>query len=546
VVVVSAGLGVLAAADAYGATVTEYPIPTPQSLPNGIVAGPDGALWFAEQLGGKIGRITTSGAITEYRVPTSPSEPISSPSQITAGPDGALWFTDGDVVWRIATSGAFTLYRVGVVSPYGIAAGPDGALWFTETFAPRIGRLTTSGVLAEYAVATAGSNDLLGITAGPDKALWFTERASDKVGRVTTSGVVSEYPVPGPGSGPTLITAGPDGALWFTEEFANKIVRVTTSGAFTVYEVPTPNSEPSGITVGPDGALWFTESFANKIGRITTSGRITEYPVPGADGPLGIDTGSDGALWFTDEGGDKIGRLAVSHRTDTRVSCSPRRFAPWDATVCTATVSDTASGAQSTPTGRVTFSSSGRGTFGGSPCTLSGSGASASCSVFFTSFARGSQTIAASYGGDDSHDPSTGDTSVTVAVPPGTDGCAVFGHGRITAADGDRASFSGIALAQPPAGTEFYRDHGPTIRFRLRSLSVDAVTCSADATSAKVFGKGTVGGRASVDYRVDIRRARSSHSKGSYRVRLTNGYDSGSQAVRNGSVNIRLRGSRRP
>jgi hypothetical protein len=44
-------------------TITEYPIPTACAGPSGIVASPDGALWFT---GSGIGRITTSGTITEY------------------------------------------------------------------------------------------------------------------------------------------------------------------------------------------------------------------------------------------------------------------------------------------------------------------------------------------------------------------------------------------------------------------------------------------------------------------------------------------------
>jgi len=54
------------------------------------VAGPDGALWFAESSGNNIGRITTSGAITEYPVPTV----AGGLGGITAGPDGALWFIE--------------------------------------------------------------------------------------------------------------------------------------------------------------------------------------------------------------------------------------------------------------------------------------------------------------------------------------------------------------------------------------------------------------------------------------------------------------------
>jgi len=50
--------------------LTEYALPTAPSGPQSITAGPDGALWFTENGGNKIGRITTAGAVTEYTVPT--------------------------------------------------------------------------------------------------------------------------------------------------------------------------------------------------------------------------------------------------------------------------------------------------------------------------------------------------------------------------------------------------------------------------------------------------------------------------------------------
>ena len=65
--------------------------PTPDSGPDGIAAGPDGALWFTESYAAnKIGRITTAGTVTEFPIPTA-----AQPSRrIAAGPDGALWFTE--------------------------------------------------------------------------------------------------------------------------------------------------------------------------------------------------------------------------------------------------------------------------------------------------------------------------------------------------------------------------------------------------------------------------------------------------------------------
>src|SRR5258707_2299380 len=71
-------------------TCIEFNIPTTDSVPTGITAGPDGALWFSEEFKNKIGRITTDGVITEYPIPTL----NSSPGDITTGPDGALWVTE--------------------------------------------------------------------------------------------------------------------------------------------------------------------------------------------------------------------------------------------------------------------------------------------------------------------------------------------------------------------------------------------------------------------------------------------------------------------
>lgn len=51
--------------------ILEYPIPTANSSPQGIAAGPDGNLWFTESNANKIGRITTDGIFTEYPIPTA-------------------------------------------------------------------------------------------------------------------------------------------------------------------------------------------------------------------------------------------------------------------------------------------------------------------------------------------------------------------------------------------------------------------------------------------------------------------------------------------
>ncbi len=297
----------------------QYLVPTPNSTPVGITAGPDGSLWFTELDGNNIGRITINGAIIEYSVPKANSKPI----EITSGPDGNLWFTEesGNNIGRITTTGAITEYAVPTPNsdPEFITAGPDGNLWFTEDNinVNNIGRITTTGAMIEYPVPTPNPG-LSGITAGPDGNLWFTENAANKIGRISTTGSIIEYSVPTSDSNPLEITAGPDGNLWFTEGSGNNIGRITTTGAIVEYPVPTPNSEPFGITMGPDGNLWFTEDNfnVNQLGRITTAGVITEYPAPTPSGFAGdvlgeVTSGPDGNLWFTETDGNNIGKVVL-------------------------------------------------------------------------------------------------------------------------------------------------------------------------------------------------------------------------------------------
>jgi streptogramin lyase len=201
-----------------GGSFTEFAIPTAISWPYGITSGPDGNLWFTENSGNKIGRITPGGSVTEFA--TAGGQPWG----ITRGPDGNLWFTAalGNYIGPIGTDFAIPTFNS---IPEGIASGPDGNLWFSESYGNRIGRITTGGSITEFAIPTSGSSPS-GITSGPDGNLWFTEQSVGKIGRITTGGSVTEFAVPTAGSAPIEITSGPDGNLWFTEFSGNRIGQV--------------------------------------------------------------------------------------------------------------------------------------------------------------------------------------------------------------------------------------------------------------------------------------------------------------------------------
>jgi sugar lactone lactonase YvrE len=120
--------------DAVDATLA---VPT-GSTPQYIALGPDGNLWATMSRANAIDRITPAGARTRF-----PLAPGRAPYDITAGPDGALWFTESSAIGRITTTGHVDEFPVPTAGsrPHGITVGPDGAIWFTEYSANQLGRL---------------------------------------------------------------------------------------------------------------------------------------------------------------------------------------------------------------------------------------------------------------------------------------------------------------------------------------------------------------------------------------------------------------------
>jgi streptogramin lyase len=319
-----------------GTLAAEFPLGTTAG-PDAIAAGPDGNLWFTEQDGGSIGRISsTTGTITPFALATN-----SRAMGIAAGPDGNLWFTEVDLsnsntivgahIGRISpTTGTITEFPLPPVASLpvstnqamGIAAGPDGNLWFTEPFRSKVGRITPTGTIAEFHC----SGDPSDIAAGPDGSLWFTFAGG--IGRITPTGTTTEFAVSLYGR-PHDITAGPDGNLWYLDD--THIERISPSDPInpppaTITEftpapingIPIEYSAPEHLTAGPDGNLWFTQfgrpddtnPVGGRIGRIRpTTGTIAESELAPDIHPRGITVGPDGNLWITEPAGNRIGRF---------------------------------------------------------------------------------------------------------------------------------------------------------------------------------------------------------------------------------------------
>jgi streptogramin lyase len=196
-------------ASAAAQTITTYTPPTGVgcngstlllSIPGGIIAGPDGNIWWSG-LGSPNGRMSTAGTnATTYidaLYPDGENDNCDHNQGIVVGSDSAIYYS------------IFT---------------PNGAY---PNIPGRIGRIVPGGSAGAFDIPEALGENPGAIAAGPDGALWFTERAG--------SGPAGAYPA--------------------------SIIRMTTGGQFTAYNLPSSGfwsgAFPMGITTGPDGALWF-------------------------------------------------------------------------------------------------------------------------------------------------------------------------------------------------------------------------------------------------------------------------------------------------
>lgn len=132
----------------------------------GMVKGPDGRVWVTQYNAQDIFAVDSTGNRTIYGPLTEPAE------HIVVGPDGNLWFNEQDYIGKITTSGAITEYSEPVsLGLTNLVVGADKHIWFTTYHTSYIGRVSLDGV-SQYFQNPFNVQEFA-MAEGPDKNIWW-------------------------------------------------------------------------------------------------------------------------------------------------------------------------------------------------------------------------------------------------------------------------------------------------------------------------------------------------------------------------------------
>ena len=287
-----------------------YDPPTLGTTPFGITTTADGSIWFSESNTNLIGRVKPTGKIKEYPLPSGNAALYLATDNL-----GNIWFTDGASLGRLVpATGSVALFPLpNTISGIGnLTLGADGNIWFCGGQA--FGFVTQSGAFTLYFAANPSSQ----IGAGFANDLWTL---SPLYNNNQNQGVVDQYSTSGTllaqytanaymNSGP--ITRGPGGNMWFGQYTAIGEVFGQTLLLYELPPAPDLNGQwnVTGLIEGTDQAMWFAGNFPGYVGRLTQGGTLTPYEIRAPHtAPQSVTVAPNGTIWFTDPGAGKIGRV---------------------------------------------------------------------------------------------------------------------------------------------------------------------------------------------------------------------------------------------
>jgi virginiamycin B lyase len=327
------------------ATITEWDVPTPNSMPYGIYHSKvNGFTWYTGLFSNIVGRFDPkSQHFKEYhlRAGTNPVSLVEFPTVNFIGTAYFVPQTGGFVGRFHPVDGPYPRWKEGDVVEQPIP-GPDlrfrqaalsksnvHLLWFTATeaipqlFHPegsKIGSLRPWTQEVKLLDTPTPNASPYGIAVNSMDVPYFTELNNAQLGSVNPHTMqMTEYPLPDPESGPRGIAVGVDDVVWYTDYLRGYLGRFDPkTGEFKEWPSPSgPRSRPWGITtVG--NVVWYAEAGTkpNMLVRFDPkTEKFQSWPVKAGGGIRQIFSDADGSLWFTRPLANGIAHVTIEEQS---------------------------------------------------------------------------------------------------------------------------------------------------------------------------------------------------------------------------------------
>ena len=273
---------------------TEYPVPTPKSVPHTPIVGKDGRLWMALDARGVPAKLVsvdpTTGVLKEYKW----AEKEAGTHTVAVAPDGNLWMSSmsspDEFLGFDVETGKFKAFKHKLPEKY-----PDDSEGAYQKFAGKPNGRT-------YAVAVDSKGDP-----------WFTETNLGTIARLDPkTGETTEFKPPETPNMNGIIVDAQDN-VWFSDFMGNKLGKFDPkTKKFNLYQPPTAKARPYGlIQDAKTGYIWYADFSGNNIARFDPkTEQFVEYPIPthGAY-PRFMGLDSKGRIWFGEWWNNKLGML---------------------------------------------------------------------------------------------------------------------------------------------------------------------------------------------------------------------------------------------
>jgi RHS repeat-associated protein len=267
--------------------------------PWGISAGPDGSIYFDDQVSCVIRRVDPTGTVTTiagsgqrgYSGDGGPATQarLDSPRSTAVGSDGSIYIADAgnNRIRKICIDGTITTIAgngiggysgdggpadlASIFFPSDIAESSDGSVYFCDAFNYRIRRIDPDGV-----ITTIAGTGVYGYSGDGGPAI------QARIGL------------------PTGLAVSSDGSVYYSDGYNNRIRKVDINGIITTFAgngIPGFSGDgflatdarldfPAGIACGPDGSIYIGDFDNYRIRKVNPQGIITTFAGDGKDGCL--------------------------------------------------------------------------------------------------------------------------------------------------------------------------------------------------------------------------------------------------------------------